>query len=269
MTTIQGKIALVTGGGRGIGRATALALARQGVDIAIAARNSTELDEVAAAVRAHGRRVLAVPVDLGDARAARGLVATVERELGPLAILINNAGMVGPFGLSWDLDPDDWERALRLNLLAPFLLARTALPGMIAAGWGRIVNVSSGAAQRPFARTGAYSTSKAGLDMLTRQLAVELAGTNVAVTAVYPGIVDTAMPASIRAQPAEVVGAATAEQFQRLQADGALQSPDRPAQLIAALVAADDLSFTGRIVTIGDEEGQRLLAGHATTSPGR
>ncbi len=269
MTTIQGKTALVTGGGRGIGRATALALAGQGVDIAIAARNSTELDEVAAAVRAHGRRVLAVPVDLADTRAARGLVATVERELGPIAILINNAGMVGPFGLSWDLDPDEWEQALRLNLLAPFLLARTALPGMIAAGWGRIVNVSSGAAQHPFARTGAYSTSKAGLDMLTRQLAVELAGTNVAVTAVYPGIVDTAMPASIRAQPTEVVGAATAEQFQRLQADGALQSPDRPAQLIAALVAADDLSFSGQIVAIDDEVAQRLLARYTAPSPAR
>ncbi len=98
MATIQGKIALVTGGGRGIGRATALKLVRQGADVAITARGAKDLNEAAAAARAQGRRVLPVPVDLADAEVAevaRGLVATVKRELGPIAILVNNAGMVG------------------------------------------------------------------------------------------------------------------------------------------------------------------------------
>ena len=269
VSDLTGKVALITGAGRGIGRATALELARRGADVALVARSDADIDEVAAAVRALGRRALALRADLADGSAVGGVVPAVAQGLGPVAILVNNAGIVGPFGPSWELDPAEWERALRVNLVAPFLLAHAVVPGMIAAGWGRIVNVSSGAAQRPFARTGAYSTSKAGLDMLTRQLAVELAGTNVAVTAVYPGIVDTAMPASIRAQPTEVVGAATAEQFQRLQADGALQSPDRPAQLIAALVAADDLSFSGQIVAIDDEVAQRLLARYTAPSPAR
>ncbi len=269
VSDLTGKVALITGAGRGIGRATALELARRGADVALVARSDADIDEVAAAVRALGRRALALRADLADGSAVGGVAPAVAQGLGSVAILVNNAGIVGPFGPLWELDPAEWERALRVNLVAPFLLAHAVVPGMRAAGWGRIVNVSSGAAQHPMERTGAYSTSKAGLDMLTRQLAVELAGTDVAVTAVYPGIVDTTMQASIRAQPAEVVGAATAEQFQRWQAEGALQSPDRPAQLIAALAAADDLSFTGHIVTIGDEEAQRLLAGHATASPGR
>ena len=263
MTSMQGRVALVTGGGRGIGRATALELARRGADVAIAARSAGEIEEVAAAIREHGRRTLAVPVDLSDAQATRELAVTVEQALGAVAILVNNAGEVGPFGATWELDPRAWERALQVNLVAPFVLSRAVLPGMVAAGWGRIVNVSSGAAQHPFARIGAYSTAKAGLDMLTRQLAAELTGTGVAVTAVYPGIVDTAMPASIRAQPEEAVGAATAQRFRQLQADGALRAPEEPARLIAAIVGAGEPALSGRIVDIGSEEGQRLLSEEA------
>ena len=116
-----------------------------------------------------------------------------------------------------------------------------------------------GAAQNLFARTGAYSTAKAGLDMFTSQLAAELAGAGIAVTAVYPGIVDTAMPARIRAQPEEAVGAATAHWFRQLHAEVALLPPEEPARLIAAIVGSVDPSLSGRIVDIGSEEGQRLL----------
>jgi len=140
---LSGKVALITGGGRGIGRATALELARRGADIAVAARGAPEIEVVAATVRDGGRRALAIPRDLSDAAAARALAAIVERELGPVAILVNNAGVVGPFGPLWENDPTAWEQALRLNLAAPFLLTRAALPRMIAAGWGRIVNVSA------------------------------------------------------------------------------------------------------------------------------
>jgi len=192
----------------------------------------------------------------------------VEREFGPVAILINNAGVVGPFGPLWENDPTAWEQALRLNLVAPFLLTRAALPGMIAAGWGRIVNVSAGAAQHPFARTGAYSTAKAGLDMLTRQLAEELTGAGVvgvAVTALYPGLVDTAMPAHIRAQAPATIGEGLARWFQQAGADGVFQPPERPARAIAAIVATADLSFNGRIIDSDSDEGQRLASTGAAT----
>jgi NAD(P)-dependent dehydrogenase (short-subunit alcohol dehydrogenase family) len=214
MTMLEGKVALVTGGGRGIGRATAIELARHGADVAVAARSVPEIKEVAAAIRAQGRRALAVPVDLADPGAVAVLISTVKRALGPIAILINNA-VVGPFGTAWQLDPADWMQAVRINLVAPFLLAQGVLPGMLATGWGRIVNVSSGAAQHPMERVGAYSPSKAGLDMVTRQLAAELRDVGVVVTGVYPGTVDTAMPARIRAQTEEMVGA-LARQFQSL-----------------------------------------------------
>jgi len=151
--------------------------------------------------------------------------------------------------------------AITSSRLAPFALAHAVLTGMIAAGWGRIVNVSSGTARNPFARTEAYSTSKTGLDMLTRQLGVELAETGVVVTAVYLGMVDTAMPALIRAQSETVIGAATAQRFRQARAAGALAAPERPATLIAAIVAATDSALNGRIVDIHDEDGQRLVTG--------
>lgn len=263
MTTLRGKVALVTGAGRGVGRATALELARRGADIAVIARSALEIEETASAVRDHGRRAFAFPVDLGDLGATSGVVPAVEGALGPVAILVNNAGVVGPFGASWELDPSAWAQAQRVNLIAPFLLTRAVLPGMIGAGWGRVVNVSSGAAQNPLPRFGAYSSSKAGLDMLTRQLAAELADTGVAVTTIYPGVVDTAMQAHIRSQADEALGAATAQRFRQFHTEGLLRPPEQSAELIAAVIDAEP-PLNGQIIDIGSEAGQKLIAAQSS-----
>ncbi len=206
MSNFTGKVALVTGGGRGIGRATALALAQLGANVALAARSAGEIEEVAAMIRTNGRKALAVSTDLADSSAPDALVSAVEQGLGPVNVLVNVAGLSGPFGAAWEVDPAEWERTLHVNLVVPFLLMHRVVPDMLQRGWGRIVNVSSGGAQIPFTRQGAYSTSKAGLDMLTRQFAAELAGTGVAVTAIYPGLVDTPAAAHFRTLPPELIG---------------------------------------------------------------
>jgi len=259
MRTFEGKVGVVTGAGRGIGRATALELGRQGADVALVARSAEEIEEAARAIREQGRRAFAFPVDLSDRNAARNVAPAVAEALGPVAILVNNAGIVGPFGPSWELDSGEWEQAVVLNLIAPFLLTHAVLPGMIAAGWGRIVNVSSGAAQNPLTRFGAYSPSKAGLDMLTRQLAAELADTGVAVSTSYPGTVDTVMQAHIRSQPEEKLGAAMAQQFRRLAHEGRLRPPEQAARLIVNVINADP-PLNGAIIDIGSQEGQHLMS---------
>lgn len=259
MADLQGKVALVTGGGRGIGRAAALELARRGADVAVAARSKREIDSVAAEIQQLGRQAAAFTVDLVQKDAAKALVNQVTSALGPISILVNNAAVVGPFGATWEVDPDEWEQALLVNLSAPFRLAHAVLLSMIEQGWGRIINVSSGAARNPMERAGTYSASKAGLDLLTRQLGLELEGTGVAAISIYPGVVDTAMQTEIREQPPEVVGAATAERFRDYHDSGRLQTPDRPGRLIAALAGDAGARFNGQIVDMYTDEAQQLI----------
>jgi NAD(P)-dependent dehydrogenase (short-subunit alcohol dehydrogenase family) len=264
MAELSGKVALVTGGGRGIGRATAVELARAGADVAVVARSATEVQAVAAEIaqlagQGAGRAV-PLTIDLAERDAPQKLIAKVEAELGPVAVLVNNAALAGPFGPTWEVEPDAWEQALHLNLTVPFRLIHAVLPQMQAAGWGRIINISSGAARNPLERAGAYSVSKAGLDMLTRQLGLELADTGIAVICVYPGVVDTTMQTTIREQPQAIVGQAVAQRFQEFYTSGSLQAPERPARLIAALATAAGAEFNGQIVDIYSEQGQQLVA---------
>jgi NAD(P)-dependent dehydrogenase (short-subunit alcohol dehydrogenase family) len=154
---LTGLAALVTGGGRGIGRATALALAAE--------------------IATTGRRGLTVSADLADTAAIREALQTVREGLGPVSILVNNAAVVEPLGQSVLVDPAEWARAITINLSSVFQLITATLPHMLETGLGRIVSVSSGVASGSGMMYGnAYATSKAGLEMLTRNLAAELAG---------------------------------------------------------------------------------------------
>ena len=254
---LAGKIALITGGGRGIGRATALELARHGATIVVAARSRPELEETANQVQALGGKAHAYSVDLSDTQATLALVPQIERQLGTVSILINDAGIVGPFGPTWTLDPALWEQGLQVNLVAPFLLVHQTVPHMLAQKWGRIVNVSSLASQDPQLRSGPYAASKAGLDTLTRQLGFELEGTNVSATAIYPGVVDTAMSAYLSKQEPENIGQVS-QALRTAIAEGKLLTPDIPARLIAALVLAEDSSLSGQIINVRSEQGQKL-----------
>jgi len=238
MAALAGRVALVTGGGRGIGRATALALAERGADVAVMSRSVPELEETAALVRASGRRSLAVVGDVAHGAAVHKAVTVARDALGPIDILVNNAAVLQPVGPTIEVDPEAWGRLLAVNLTGVFRCIHAVLPVMLERGWGRIVNVSAGAATGTgLPRASAYSVSKAGLDMLTRHLAAELAGTGVGVNSVWPGGVRTRMLAAYRG----------------LRPDD--YDPAEPARLIANLVIGQT---TGEVVDIHGELGHRL-----------
>jgi NAD(P)-dependent dehydrogenase (short-subunit alcohol dehydrogenase family) len=247
-------LAVVTGAGRGIGRAVALALAARGADLVLAARSQDELEEVAELVG--GATVVAA--DLATAAGVERVVSALDRDV---SILVNNAGATGPYGVSWEVDPAAWERQLFLNVTAIFRLCAAVIPGMLAAGHGRIVNLTSSASLEPLDRVGPYSAAKAAVNMLTRQLAVELEDSGVSVVAFAPGPADTRTYADLVAQPVEVVGERGYERFQRTAASGRLSAPERPAHVIAALAFEPTTGLSGSYIDIDDAYAARVLAG--------
>lgn len=187
---LSGRVAVVTGGGTGIGRNTALLLAERGADVAVAGRKSGPLEEVAEAIRALGRGAIAVPTDVRKPEAAQALVDAVIAEFGRLDILINNAGGAhGHIGLS-KIDPAKWDRDIQLNLSAAQYCAQAAFPHLKKTR-GAVVNVSSMAGINGTQGVGAYSAAKAGLQMLTRVMAAEWGPRDIRVNCVAPGMTAT------------------------------------------------------------------------------
>ena len=256
---LVGKVAVVTGGGRGIGAATAHALARAGARVAVMARTTAQIDTVAAEIRAAGGVAEAVRLDVSDPSFVQWAIDEVVARLGAVDILINNAGVAGPLGPTAQIDLSEWIESLTINLIGAFACIRAVLPGMLERRWGRIVNVSTGAAiGTGMIPANAYSASKAGLEMLTVNLAAELSGRGVLVHAVRPGVVESDMQTFVRTRPAELVGEAMASQFRALKEEGRLLSPDQPALLIVRLLAE---GTTGELISIYDARGQGLLKG--------
>ncbi len=256
-TTFKGKVAVVTGGGRGIGAATAHGLAALGAHVAVLARTVEQIDLVAGEIQAQGGVAAAVPCDVGDPTAVRAAIGAVENLLGSVDILINNAGVVWPLGPTAGVDFTAWTDALAINLTGPFACIQAVLPGMLARGWGRIVNVSTGAAAGSgMIPANAYSVGKAGLEMLTLNLAAELKGSGVLIHALRPGMVDSEMQSFVRTRPSALIGETMVAQFTAVKEQGQLLSPTEPARLIVRLLAEET---TGEIIDIYDERGKALL----------
>ncbi|HEY3111418.1 MAG TPA: SDR family NAD(P)-dependent oxidoreductase [Chloroflexota bacterium] len=187
---MAGRVAIVTGGGQGLGRAIARRLAGDGARVAIAQRGVEPLERTAAEIAAAGGTALAVSTDLREPAQIAALVETVRARLGPVEILVNNAGFNRRRPGFAEIDLAAWQEVLAGNLTAPFLLAQAVLPDMRAAGWGRIVNVGAVQAWMPLEGNAAYAAAKAGLVGLTRAMAVDLAADGIVVNAVAPGPVD-------------------------------------------------------------------------------
>ena len=237
----DGRVALITGAGRGIGRAVALQLAEGGARVALLARSVDQLEETAATLRGEGGVALVLPADLADHDAVAEAAATAAKELGPVDILVNNAAMVQPTGPTVSTPPTGWSSAFAVNVQAPIRLTLALLPAMLERGWGRIVNVSSGIVDHPGAMVGlnAYAATKAALEAHTLNLAAEVAGRGVTVNVYRPGSVDTAMQAWFRAQPPAEIGAALHEHFQASYEQGALITPERCAQSLVTRLAGE------------------------------
>jgi 3-oxoacyl-[acyl-carrier protein] reductase len=191
--SLQRKIALVTGGSRGIGRATALALARAGAKVVVNYKSRTaEAEEVCSEVRNLGGQAIAVQADVSISAQVDGMVQQVERQLGPVAVLVNNAGITRPQPLH-EITERDWDEVLTVNLKSVFMVTQAVLPGMRAAKWGRIINLSSVAAQTGGVIGPHYAASKAGIIGLTHSYAALLAKEGITVNAIAPALIETDM----------------------------------------------------------------------------
>ncbi len=194
---MKGSVVLVTGAGRGIGRAIALRFAREGARLALAARTAAEVEETARACREAGCAAIGIPADVSLPPDVRGFAEAARREFGGIDVLVNNAGVQGPIGPAAESDPEAWIRTVSVNLVGTYLCAREVIPDMLRSGGGRIVAMSGGGAVGPRPNFSSYAASKAGVVRLVDTLARELEGTGVLVNAVAPGAIHTRMTEEI------------------------------------------------------------------------
>jgi len=252
MSVLAGKVALVTGGGRGIGRALALALAEAGAAVAILGRDTARLGGVRAEIAEQGGTALVLGCDVTDSQAVNQAFAITEAQLGPVDILVNNAGITASVKFT-ETDDATWDRIMRINATGAFYCCRTAVPGMLVRKWGRIINIASYAALSGIPYSAAYSASKHALLGLTRSLALELARSNITANAICPGWVETEMLhealASIIAKTGRTEQAARASLLE-MAGQSRMILPEEVAAVALRLAGPEGASTNGQAITM-------------------
>jgi len=239
---LSGKVVLITGGGTGIGRAIALAFTREGAKIAVAGRRKEKLDEVVRTTSESGGEALAIECDVTLSRDAEQAVRETEQRFGALHALLNNAGALSNATVE-GLSEEDWDRVMRVNIKGPFLMSRAALPAMRRAGGGSIVNTGSILGLVAMKSRAAYCTSKGGVTMLTKAMALDHAHENIRVNCICPSLVETEMVKSLFPDTPE--GRAMREARLAGIPLGRLGKPDDVAELAVYLVSDESSWLTG------------------------
>ena len=257
MAELEGKTALITGAGRGIGQAIALAYAREGARLSLGARSVSELEETADECRKLDAEVLITPTDVTDVSQVEGLIAATVERYSTIDILVNNAGIGGPVGVLQDNDLDAWINTVQINLIGVYLCCRAAIPVMKRQNAGRIVNLSGAGAANAWANMSAYCSSKAAVVRLTEVLALELADTKITVNALGPGSVHTRMWDGMTEDAAKA-GADLIHEVGLRVTSGGGASIDRCADLAVWLVGSGADGLSGRIISAFNDDFESL-----------
>ena len=268
---LEGQVAVITGAGRGIGRAIVLAYAREGARLVLAARSESELEQVVASVSELSAEAIAVPTDVTSQGDTERLAEAAVERFGRIDVLVNNAGISGPIGPLQDNDIAEWVDTINVNLTGTFLVCRAVIPVMLEQGGGRIINLSGAGAANAWSNMSAYCSSKVAVVRLTEVLAQELEGKGIFVNALGPGSVHTSMWEKMTEQAAEAGADFIHDLGQRVLSGGGA-SIDDCAELAVWLASGESGTLTGRIISAAADDFRilssridEIMAGDAYT----
>jgi len=252
---LAGRVVLVTGASRGLGRQLVGALASAGAAVGLVARSAEQLAESRYEVITGGGSAVAVAADVSNPEALRVAIEAVSRRLGPIDVLINNAGITGPMGAAWEVDPEEWWHTLEINLRSVLTCTSLVLPSMIARGHGRIINITSQAGVTRWPLVSAYSVSKAAVIKLTENLAVELKRTGVTAFSVHPGLLPIGLsePALESQAPADSIEGKVLGWVRRELEEGRGAEPAAAARFVLRIAAGDCDGLSGCHLSVHDD----------------